>query len=161
MLRNILVPLDGSTLSERALPYAAELAPMSGARLTLVRASRVHHHLHLGPPDEHPDEAATYMRAQAESLRRDGLVVDTVARSGEPPPALLTEIERQQPDLVVMGTHGRSGLGRWVYGSVTEGVVGHARQPVLLVPTRSSQPRRSTPRCGTRPNTRRATTSAA
>src|SRR5215204_2301460 len=70
MLSNILVPLDGSTLSERALPYAAELARRAGARLTLVRASRVDHDIHWGPPEEHPEQATTNLRAQADQLRR-------------------------------------------------------------------------------------------
>lgn len=133
MFSNILVPLDGSVLSERALPYAVELADAAGAHLTLVRASRMHHDLHTGLQDERPREAADYLFVQANRLHGESVPIETAVAPGEPPEALLDEIERRQPDLVVMSTHGRSGLGRWVYGSVTEAVLGRCGRPVLLV----------------------------
>ena len=140
MLRNILVPLDGSPLAELALPYATELARTGGAHLTLVRTARAHHRLHLIPHHDQPEEAEAYLHAQAEHLKSSGLTVDIAVPLGEPPDALLAEIERRQPDLIVMGTHGRSGLGRWVYGSITEAVIAGAGRPLMLVRSWSSSP---------------------
>jgi nucleotide-binding universal stress UspA family protein len=116
-MKNILVPLDGSMLSERALPYAAELARAADASLTLVRTADVHPRLQL----------------KAYELGTQGLPVDTVDALGEGPRALVAEIERRRPDLVVMSTHGRSGIDRLVHGSVTDTVVSHTGCPVMLV----------------------------
>ena len=133
MLQNILVPLDGSALSEWALPYAAELAQAAGASLTLVRTADMHAGLHLGLPHLHVHYLSSYVDMHADRLRARGLVVDTVLASGEPPEALVAEIERRQPGLVVMSAHGRSGIDRLVRGSVTDTVVSRAGCPVMLV----------------------------
>jgi nucleotide-binding universal stress UspA family protein len=132
-LKDILVPLDGSLLSERALPYAAELARAAGASLTLIRAADAHPRLHLGVHQRHAADASNYLRAHADQLRAHDLVVNTAVVPGEPPRALVSEIERRQPDLVVMSTHGRSGVDRLVHGSVTDTVLSHVGCPVMLV----------------------------
>ena len=133
MLRTILVPFDGSSLSEQAMRYAVELARAAGARLALVGLARVDHHPRRGLSDGHRTAPGDDVHGHAEALRRDGLVVDTAFAPGEPPDGLLAEIERRQPDLVVMGTLGRSGLGRWRRDRLTEAVVARGGRPVLLV----------------------------
>jgi nucleotide-binding universal stress UspA family protein len=132
-LKDILVPLDGSLLSERALPYAAELARAAGASLTLIRAADAHPRLHLGLHQRHAADASNYLRTHAGQLRTQGLVVDTAVAPGEAPHALVSEIERRRPDMVVMSTHGRSGVDRLVHGSVTDAVVNRVGCPVMLV----------------------------
>jgi nucleotide-binding universal stress UspA family protein len=136
MLKNILVALDGSVLSERALPYAAELAQAAGAALTLVRTADMHPGLHLGLPHLHLQYPSSNVNMHADRLRARGLVVDTVLASAAPE-ALVSEIERRQPGLVVMTTHGRPAIDRLVHATVTDTVVSRVRCPVMLVPPSS------------------------
>ena len=129
MERSIVVGLDGSAFAERALPFATAIAERSGARLVLVRAAS----------EETVVEAHDYLRALAAPSRGVGghgehPAVDTAAREGEPAAVLLEEGRRRGADLLVLATHGRSGLGRWRYGSVADAALRHADRPLLLVP---------------------------
>jgi nucleotide-binding universal stress UspA family protein len=129
MERSIVVALDGSAFAERALPFATAVAERSGARLVLVRAA----------PDDDLVEAHDYLRGLAAPSRGIGghgerPAVDTVAHPGVPAAVLLDEAHRRGADLLVLATHGRSGLGRWRYGSVADAVLRHADVPLLLVP---------------------------
>jgi nucleotide-binding universal stress UspA family protein len=155
--RTILVPLDGSTLAERALPYATALAQAAGARLLLVRAAEAR-----AVPEEAtwvgetPAGGARGQRAPADRepapTRRTegvgpdpvryldeiagGLVGQAVEPSlvlGPPGEVIVREARERGADLIVMATHGRSGLGRSLYGSVADHVLRHAPAPVLLV----------------------------
>jgi nucleotide-binding universal stress UspA family protein len=129
MDRSIVVALDGSVFAERALPFATAIAEKSGARVVLVRAAR----------EDDLVEAHDYLRGLAAPARGLGghgerPAVDTVARLGEPAAVLLDEAHRRRAGLLVLATHGRSGLGRWRYGSVADAVLRHADLPLLLVP---------------------------
>ena len=109
MLSSILVPLDGSTLAERALPYAEALARPSGARVVLVRAvpgDREH-------GTESEAEARDYLNGLAARLAERVGVVETAVPHGAAAEAIVEEARRQGSDLIVMATHGRGGLGRW------------------------------------------------
>jgi nucleotide-binding universal stress UspA family protein len=121
----ILVPLDGSALAERALPYALELA-RAGARLELVH---VHHR---GQP------AGVDLDAVAERLSAAGATaeahVGAVADGDDLGQAVVGTARELGAELIVMSTHGRSGLGRWIYGSVADQVLRQSPVPVLLVP---------------------------
>jgi nucleotide-binding universal stress UspA family protein len=140
----ILVPLDGSALADRALPYAIPLVRASHARLSLVRAALAH-----TLPGADPSEAQVTvvqraereLEATAESLRADGLTVETHVYYDEAARAIVDAAQRQAADLVVMSTHGRGGLGRWVYGSVADRVLRRMAVPVLLVPALAEPPR--------------------
>ncbi len=135
MYRTILVPLDGSPLAERALPYAEALARASGARLLLVRAALAHTFPGVDPTEDQVKavrEAEDYLATIAAQLARQG-VVETAVFYGEPVEAILEETRLRKADLVVMATHGRSGVSRWVYGSVAEAVLAESPVPVLLV----------------------------
>ncbi len=136
MLRTILVPLDGSQLSEQALPIAGPLAATMGARLLLVRAAWVPHLADLSPEDAeiHSIEVAEdYLAAVKARLEADGLVVDTAIPFAPAGEGILIEIDLHRPDLVVMSTHGRSGISRLLFGSVAEAVAARSPAPVLLV----------------------------
>lgn len=130
MLNTIVVPLDGSRLSERALPVAAALAQSSQARLILVRAAR-------GDSDaaqfDAIQEAQDYLEVIARQLSWQGAPVEVSVLTEAPADAILDVAELHQADLIVMSTHGRSGLRRWVYGSVAEAVLNHSHVPVWLV----------------------------
>jgi nucleotide-binding universal stress UspA family protein len=148
MYRTILVPLDESPLGERALPYAAVLARRSGARLVLLEVAIANLVTRTDPQTGEPhtvDLAARYLAGVAARLG-DGVTAETVQLSGEPGPAIVAEGRRRAADLIAMSTHGRSGLGRWLYGSVAEHVIRHAPAPVLLVPATAEAPAdRATP----------------
>ncbi len=134
MYRTILVPLDGSPLAECAVPYAETVARASGAQTVLLRAVVAHTVLGAGPEDEATvvREAETYLSEVAARLS-DRSGVWTATFYGEPAEAIIEEIRLREADLVVMATHGRSGLGRLMYGSVAEAVLGRGPVPVLLV----------------------------
>lgn len=136
MFTSILVPLDGSPLAERALPYAEALARAGGARLILFRAAMAH----TLPGLNHREaemaamaEAEAYLEEVARPLLARGLTVDTAVPYGKAAEMIVEEVIIREADLIVMATHGRSGLGRWVYGSVAEGVLARCAIPVLLV----------------------------
>ena len=133
-MRTILVPLDGSSLAERALPFAEVLARAGGARLVLLRASLVRHR---PEPDTEEariaaDEGAELDRHVAPLVER-GLAAEGLLRFDGAAEAIVAEAEGRGADLIVMATHGRGGLGRWVYGSVAEAVLGRTATPILLV----------------------------
>jgi nucleotide-binding universal stress UspA family protein len=142
MLTKLLVPLDGSTLAERALSYAAALSVPTAARLVLVRA--VTTHALPGVDDREPQvrslaEAQHYLREVAHGLMARGFQVETATPYGDTPAEwIVKEAGLRQCDVTVMTTHGRTGPGRWWFGSVAEAVVAHSSVPVLL--DRSWQP---------------------
>ncbi len=135
MVTTILVPLDGSPLSERAIPFATRLARAPGARLVLVRSVEAERDLVEGA-----SHTRTYLEAHAGALVSEGVDVATAVPAGAPAPAILGEVRARSVDLIVMSTHGRSGLGRWLYGSVADRVLRRAGVPVLLVPPNADQP---------------------
>lgn len=136
MYRTLLVPLDGSTLAERALPVATALAHATGGRIVLMRAAWAR-----GVPgwelekkqENAAHQAEIYLHSVAADLRSQDLTVDVRAIPAAPDQGILWTISDEKADLVVMCTHGRSGLGRVVYGSVAEKVLVQSHVPVLLV----------------------------
>jgi nucleotide-binding universal stress UspA family protein len=135
MYQTILVPLDGSDLAERALPYAETLARASGARLLLLRAVQV-----PAVPGRDPLQTQTravqaaerYLAAVAARLAGRG-ILETAVFYGDAAQAILEEAALRKADLIVMATHGRSGLGQLLYGSVAKAVLARSPVPVLLV----------------------------
>jgi nucleotide-binding universal stress UspA family protein len=136
-LRTILVPLDGSALSETALPCAVELATPSGARIVLLRATEAH-----GLPGVDPIEAQVrvvsegeaYLGRVADRLSAQGVQpVETSLWYGPPAYAIVEAARLRAIDLIVMTSHGRSGLGRLILGSVAESVLRGTRTPILLL----------------------------
>lgn len=136
MFKTILVPLDGSAFSERALPIATALAQTLEAELILVHAVNAGILPGVDPARAQcraVDEGKTYLAAQSARLSQQGLRVETAVPYGDAAESIALEISLRAADLVVMCTHGRSGLGRWIYGSVAENVLAKSAAPVLLV----------------------------
>jgi nucleotide-binding universal stress UspA family protein len=143
MRTTILVPLDGSPLAERALPYATALARGTGARLILLRAVLAHTFLGTDPTEAQAvvvQHAETEVAAVADRLRADGVTAEPHVYYGEAAEAITDSARHQHADLIVMSTHGRTGLGRWVYGSVADRVLRRAEAPLLLIPATSERP---------------------
>lgn len=143
MFQHILVPLDGSPLSEKAIPSAAGIAEKFGARLTLFRAAVLPEHLMVGPLPLSPRLYSDVQTSVSEGIRtylddlRAGLStpvnVETAQREGEAAQQILHYAETEGVDLIVISTHGRSGFQRWLFGSVAERVLRHAPCPVLSI----------------------------
>jgi nucleotide-binding universal stress UspA family protein len=145
MYRKILVPLDGSDLAEAVLPHARALAQSVGAEIVLLRV--LVPHIPDRPPtigQLFPDAIAKeaelaqqhvqeYLERVARPLQASGIHVSCEMRSGHVADAILDIADEIGVDLIAMSTHGRSGLSRWLIGSVANKVVHAAKAPVLLV----------------------------
>ncbi|MBI1734713.1 MAG: universal stress protein [Candidatus Rokubacteria bacterium] len=134
----ILVPLDGSALAEAALSKAVVLAKEAdGAGIVLVRATEASTLAGRDPIEAQVavvKEAEEYLEGVAARVRAEG-VKDVTASVwyGPPAPAIVEAADMTRADLVVMSTHGRSGLGRLLLGSVAESVLRATHIPILLL----------------------------
>ena len=136
-LDTILVPLDGSTLAESALPPATDLATTAGARMILLRAAVAHTYPGRDAVEAQVSvvrESETYLAAVAARVRSLG-VKDVTCSSwyGEPATAIVEAAAFNHADLIVMTTHGRTGFGRLVMGSVAESVLRGTTTPILVL----------------------------
>ena len=148
LYKKILLPLDGSEFAAEALPHAEEMARTSGAKLVLFQAvvdipdyvvaqmesvgvTTVTHD--ESKQNQALDTAQSYLDDLVASLRHRQ--IDTVADigSGDPATAIVEYVQREAVDLIVMSTHGRTGLARWAYGSVAHKVLQAAPCAVLVV----------------------------
>ncbi len=140
---HILVPTDFSETASHAMRYASDLALRLGSRLTVVYADL------FVPPIDYTatiggwgDGSFDHLKAAAkEQLRRDAqahidpaVKLDLVIRVATPLDGIMAEAHDAHTDLIVMGTHGRSGFRRLILGSVTEAVMRKAEIPVLAIP---------------------------
>jgi nucleotide-binding universal stress UspA family protein len=142
VLKTVVVPLDGSPLAERVLPHVADLARRLGLRVVLTRAYAL-------PPTMAPDaygtyteeminqleaDARSYLLAKVEGLKEKGIENVTAAVDLGYGAEEIIKLGRQTPDnFIAMCSHGRSGIRRWLLGSVTERVVRHSGDPVLII----------------------------
>jgi nucleotide-binding universal stress UspA family protein len=138
-LDSVMVPLDGSEQAEAALPIAVELAKAMNLKVVLLRAYSVKHIQYYLPEINELKatsrrEAISYLDSKVRQLKSEGLVdVFPLASEGEAAETII-ELARGAPNsLITMCTHGRSGVKRWVLGSITEKVVRHSGNPVLVV----------------------------
>lgn len=131
MSKQILVPVDGSALSGRALPFASAIAQRTNSRLILVQAATAR-----GPSAERQatkmSEAESFLEYLAAQLKEAGPDAETHVHYGDAEGAILDL--SNNVDLIVMSTHGRSGIDRWLYGSVADAVLRKTEVPVLLIP---------------------------
>ncbi|MBA3533845.1 MAG: universal stress protein [Ardenticatenales bacterium] len=143
-LRQNLVPLDGSLFAEQALDSAQALAQENGASLLLVRSIDLKSERELdGMLEEveggsalraHRARAARlYLDHVQEQLHSSGVCSHYHLMYTPPAPAILKTASQEEVDLIVMSTHARSMLGRWVYGSVADKVARDTTCPLLLV----------------------------
>jgi nucleotide-binding universal stress UspA family protein len=143
-LRRILVPLDGSGFARQALPFAAELATSLGAELLLLQAVAP---AIEGYPNLFPQPSTPYavvlqaLRTQAQreletisrELSAEHLHVRIIVASGHAAEAIVDQATLHAADLIVMATHGYSGVRRWALGSVADKVLHATTKPLILV----------------------------
>jgi len=146
MYRRILVPLDGSELAEVPLHYAMQLAVRSKAEVVLLHVCGPDE-CHCGPEGCHIQPMhRVYVEHTAEALRHRlqeaghaDAKVDAVTLAGDPGHEILQYLEENDVSLVVMATHGRSGMKRWIMGSIATKVHRCSNTPIRLVRSLSSE----------------------
>jgi nucleotide-binding universal stress UspA family protein len=133
----ILIPLDGSALAEAALDAAIDVGHGEPPMLMLLRAAEAHTLPGADPTDEQVAvvrEAEEYVAAVAERLAKRGITrVETSVWYGPAAAAIIEAAKLKKADMIVMSTHGRSGLGRLILGSVTESVLRGTTTPICIV----------------------------
>ena len=128
MIRTVLVPLDGSKAAEAVIPYVELIASRTGAAVHLLTV------VHDENGDTKAAEARAYLAERAAALRP--IPGSTSVKSGDEAQVILAEADAGDANLIAMSTHGRSGLMRWVLGSVATKVLHAASRPLLLVRAR-------------------------
>jgi nucleotide-binding universal stress UspA family protein len=145
-LKELLVPLDGSELARQALPVATQLAGATEARITLIHAIDPlveagtgirPFGLNMTHPDWVLDDAIQQVHRELETVAKEvatnTLKVNTIAMVGYPAELIVDEAARIPADLIVMATHGYSGIRRWALGSIADKVLHTTKTPLLLV----------------------------
>jgi nucleotide-binding universal stress UspA family protein len=142
MYKKILVPLDGSELAQKALVQAEQMAKAFGSEIILfVPFMPIYGSPELVTPlivDERQKESVEkYLANVAEEVRGRGHNVSTMVKTGQQVALEIIDFAKERGvDLIVMCTHGRSGITRWVLGSVTLKVLTRAETPVFLIRSR-------------------------
>jgi nucleotide-binding universal stress UspA family protein len=140
MYRRILVPLDGSATAEQALPHAIVQAQQAGAMLILLRVLEPFPHVRgMSAADidsikrQTSEWAREYLGQLVADSQEKGISTQAAVVEGRPNVTILQFAEKNQVDLIVICSRGRSGVSRWLMGSVADRIVRGAVMPVLLV----------------------------
>jgi len=144
MYKKMLAPLDGSGFSECSLEHVRTVA--IGCQVPEVVLLMVVEPIKtiayaetsgdwVAEKEKHNQaEAEKYLSELAENLEGEGVVVQAAVVHGNPAEEILDYAKNNQVGLIVMSTHGRSGISRWAFGSVTDRVLRHSAVPVLITP---------------------------
>lgn len=140
MFRKILIPLDGSPLAEKALLHAQKLAQPDTTELILVTVIETYRYgftpidmAFFDVVDYVRNGAEEYLRQQQSQLTEKQYAVQTYILDGDAAQGILKVADATGADLIMMTTHGRSGIARWALGSIATRVIHAAKQPVWLV----------------------------
>jgi nucleotide-binding universal stress UspA family protein len=145
MYRKVIVPLDGSPLAEVALPYAEEMAGKIGSEVILfsvlqseeAQEYQKHHRYAVKIEEATKRHVAKYLDKSENRIIKVGMVT----RTGNPAEGILNYISKGYLSLIVMATHGRSGLSRWAVGSVADKVVrSTTKQALMLIRAKGAHP---------------------
>lgn len=143
---HIMLPLDGSRAAEAAIPYAeAIIERFKVKKVSLLRVVSPLANRYAGPPESYvvdytnkvmqalEEDATNYLKQTARLFEEKGITVSTAMVIGSPTAEILKNIEYRGIDLVIMSTHGRTGLGRWILGSIADKILHSAEIPLLLI----------------------------
>ena len=135
----ILIPLDGSRLAEHSLAFVPALAHLGEVHVDLLSVVDVSEEIHhLSAPEVAEREAnvlSTYLREVAGDIKKHlGMSAETHVATGSPATAILEAAASIKPDLLIVSTHGRTGIARWRRGSVADKVLRRAHCPVFVMP---------------------------
>ncbi len=156
MFRHILVPLDGSRLAAAAVPFAVTLSRAFDARVSLLGVvepfpefARLPNAAMQEADERQVTVSAAYLESVATAMRARDLAVTTVVRHGNPAVEIMAYAEEAECALIVMGTHGRTGLDRVRMGSVAQRVLRYAVVPTMVVrPPKAESPADEAPIAG-------------
>jgi len=158
MAERILIPLDGSNVGEAALSYVKELvsklSPQAKVEITLLQVvSPLTHYVFAGEAmaptpytdqeiEQNKKQAMGYLKKAGKGLRSQGVTVKTKVVIGSAAEEIISVADEINADLIAMSTHGRSGISRWAFGSITGRVLRGGHKPVLVVraPKKAAQP---------------------
>jgi nucleotide-binding universal stress UspA family protein len=149
LVKKILVPLDGSRIGEIAIPHTEELAIALDAEVELfqvlefpivVSGRFVEDEFQANPEKMRKGRASgiAYLDDVGKTLKERGIKISSSVTAGSPAEEIMRCAEEESIDLIAMSTHGRSGIGRWAFGSVTDKVIHTGDTPVLLVHARGT-----------------------
>lgn len=148
MYKRILLTLDGSEMSEQALPVAVELAKRFESELFLLRvihplAKSYRSGLASVSAIQKAEEqlrilAYDYLKKLTDELKKEGINTTIDSVIGVPYKEIILYTERQTIDLIVMCTRGESGISRWLLGSTTDYVIRGTRIPLIVIPAKEN-----------------------
>jgi nucleotide-binding universal stress UspA family protein len=139
MFETIVLALDGSKGSDKAIPIATELAREYGARIVIAHVEQDVVGKGGGPIIATEDEIQSAIRKRAQELSAEGLETTVVVRNlmlGGPAHVIAEIADEANADLIVAGSHGHTAVGGFLLGSVTQRLLSVASCPVLVVPSR-------------------------
>lgn len=147
MYKRALVPLDGSSVAEAIIPFILDIAGPLDMEVVLLRVVEPiapmvvegSRHVELEDVKARRTDAEEYLAPIAVELRNKGVRVESRVRRGNPTEEIVAAARETGADLVAMSTHGRGGLGRLIFGSVAQAVLGHVEMPVLLMRATEAQ----------------------
>jgi nucleotide-binding universal stress UspA family protein len=145
MYKKILVPMDGSGFSEISLKHAKVLATGCKAQeVILLGVAEPVPESGWVDPGQRAESAKkaevwikSYLSGITEALKKDGINAKSVVMKGDPASEILDYASNNDVDLIIMATHGESGVVRWLVGSVSERIVLHASVAVMSIPPQS------------------------
>jgi len=161
MYERIIVPLDGSKLAEAVLPHVEMLAHAGADGILLLtvteRITGRGQTVQIADPSaavpalepvvklpaavgKMQRQGERYLNRIARRLKKRGIETETAVRLGNPAEEICSFAHEQDADLIVMATHGRSGIARWALGSVSEKVLRASHIPVLMIRVTEDQP---------------------
>ncbi len=142
MYQKIMAPLDGSELAECVLPHIESIAKGCSVKSVVLvsvvdpatfPSSGVYEHERIRIESHYKSASGQYLRQVASRLEYDGADLETEVIVGKAPESLAEYAEKNDVDLIIIATHGRSGISRWAWGSVADRILRSACVPVLMV----------------------------
>lgn len=144
MYERILVPLDGSELAQIALPYAEKLAGVLGSQIILIYVSEStedrYNHMHQFYLQQMVEAAKQNAQRYLDKQDERTIKVDSMILVGDPAEEIVDYAGKEDIGLIVMSTHGRSGIKRWAMGSVADKVLRSAKQPMAIIRAKGARP---------------------
>lgn len=147
MYKRALVPLDGSSVAEAIIPFILDIAGPLDMEVVLLRVVEPiapmvlegSRHVEVEDIEARRTDAEEYLAPIAVELRNKGVRVESRVRRGNTTEEIVAAARETGADLIAMSTHGRGGLGRLMFGSVAQAVLGHVDMPVLLMRATEAQ----------------------
>ncbi|MCX6004629.1 MAG: universal stress protein [Chloroflexi bacterium] len=150
MYKKILVPLDGSLLAECVIPHIKTIAKAANSRVELISVAEpieipTRGKIALSDDDlkqintDAQKDLHNYLTSIRNRLKRSGIEARSVVLTGNPAEILVDYVGSNDIDLIIMATHGRSGITKWFWGSIAEKVLRAVNVPVLLIKTSSCE----------------------